>query len=267
MDQLAPNTLIGLVIGLFTLLGFLKSFASFFFNLIALALGALAGLWVYNNGFTIAQKAIEKPQPWMSTTLGITAFVLTIVVIRKILAFLAGKSSEGSQTRSGGFGMPGGFFGLLLGGGFAYFMLTGVRYAGTMSELDRLSKYLSGSIDSSSKEPLFAKLKTWIDESKVGEWHQKIDFLNDPLETQATKLAIIKENSEEKFAQVTSARGGEIIYKAIPVDPAIQEAYDRDRGNFAALLQNKDLQRKLRENLTDEQLRALDIEGILGLRK
>lgn len=265
MDQLAPNTIIALVVGLFTVLGFLKSFVSFFFNLIALALGALAGLWVYNNGYMIAQKAVEKPEPWMSPALGIAAFVFTIVIIRKILGFLSGKSGEGSQARSGGFGMPGGVFGLLLGGGFAYFMLTGVRYAGTMSELERLSGYVSGKIDSSSQEPVFAKLKKWIDESKIGEWHQKIDFLNDPIETNATKLAIIKESSQEKFAQITSQQSGEIIYDAIPVDPAIQEAYDR--GNYAALLNNKEIQKRLRETFSDQQLKNLDIEGILGLRK
>jgi uncharacterized membrane protein required for colicin V production len=263
MDQLSPHTIIGLIIGLFTILGFLKSFVSFFFNLIALALGVLAGLWAYNNGFTIAQKAIEKPQPWMSVALGVSAFVLTIVVIRKILGFLSGKSGEGSQARSGGFGMPGGVFGLLLGGGFAYFMLTGVRYAGTLSELDRLSQYVSGKIATSSNEPLFAKLKKWIDESKVGEWHQKIDFLNDPVETNAAKLAIVKESSLEKFAQITSQQGSEIIYDAIPVDPAIQEAYDQ--GNYAAILRNKEIQKAIRENFTDDQLKSLNIEGILGL--
>ncbi len=264
MDQLPPNTIIALVIGAFTILGFLKSFVSFFFNLIALALGTLAGLWVYNNGFTIAQKVIEKPQPWMSTALGISAFVLTIVAIRKILGFLAGKSGEGSQARSGGFGMPGGIFGLLIGGGFAYFMLTGVRYAGTVAELDRLSKYVTGKVDTSSKEPIFAKLKQWIDQSKVGEWHQKIDFLNDPVETNAIKLAIVKEGSQEKFAQITTQEGSEIIYDAIPVDPAIQEAYDR--GNYAAILRNKELQKVIRENFTDEQLKDLNIEDLLGLR-
>jgi len=263
MDQLSPHTIIGLIIGLFTILGFLKSFVSFFFNLIALALGVLAGLWAYNNGFTIAQKAIEKPQPWMSVALGVSAFVLTIVVIRKILGFLSGKSGEGSQARSGGFGMPGGVFGLLLGGGFAYFMLTGVRYAGTLSELDRLSQYVSGKIETSSNEPLFAKLKKWIDESKVGEWHQKIDFLNDPVETNAAKLAIVKESSQEKFAQITSQQGSEIIYDAIPVDPAVQEAYDQ--GNYAAILRNKEIQKAIRDNFTDDQLKSLNIEGILGL--
>ena len=264
MDQLPPNTIIGLIIGLFTILGFLKSFVSFFFNLIALALGALAGLWVYNNGFTIAQKVIDKPEPWMSVALGIAAFVLTIIVIRKILGFLSGKSGEGSQARSGGFGMPGGTFGLLIGGGFAYFMLTGVRYAGTMAELERLSNYVTGKIDSSSEEPIFVKLKNWIDKSKIGEWHQKIDFLNDPVEANAAKLAIVQESSQEKFAQITAEQGGEIIYDAIPVDPAIQEAYDR--GNYAAILRNKEIQKVIRENFTDEQLKNLNIEGILGLK-
>jgi hypothetical protein len=70
MDQLSPLTLIGGVIALFTILGFLKRFVSFFFNLVALSLGAIAGLWAYNNGFEIAQKAVDKPQPWMSTAIG-----------------------------------------------------------------------------------------------------------------------------------------------------------------------------------------------------
>ena len=264
MDQLPPSTLIGGVIALFTILGFLKSFVSFFLNLIAIALGALVGLWAYNNGFEIAQRVIAQPQPWMSTAIGIATFVLTIVVIRKILAFLSGKSREGSQASSGGFGMPGGIFGLLLGGGFAYFMLTGVRYAGTVSELDRLTNYVSGKIDDSSKEPLFAKLKQWIDSSEIGKWHQTIDFLNDPVEANAAKLAIVKENNIEKFTQITSQEGQEYIPEAIPVDPAIQEAYDR--RNFGALLRNDAIQKKLRETFTDEQLRKLDIEGALGLR-
>ncbi len=169
MDQLSPLTLIGGVIALFTILGFLKRFVSFFFNLVALSLGAIAGLWTYNNGFEIAQKAVDKPQPWMSTAIGISTFIFTVVVFRKITAFLVGKNKEDNQARSGGFRMAGGIFGLLLGASFTYFMLTGVRYAGTVSELDRLTQYVSGKIDASSKEPIFAKLKLWIDSSQIGQ--------------------------------------------------------------------------------------------------
>lgn len=264
MDQLAPNTIVGIVLALFTVLGFAKKFVKLFFNLISLALGSLAGLWAYNNGFFIAKKAVAQPEPWMSVAIGIGALILTIIVIRNILGFLSGKSNEGSQARSGGFGMPGGIFGLLLGGGFAYFMLTGVRYAGTMSELDRLKEFVTGKITSSSKEPTFAKLKNWIDESQIGQWHQKIDFFNNPVDTNAAKLAIVQEN-KEKFAQITSQQGDDIIYDALPVDPTTQEAYDQ--GNFSALLRNKAIQERIRETFSDEQLEKLDIEGLLGLRK
>ena len=116
-----------------------------------------------------------------------------------------------------------------------------------------------------SKEPIFAKLKLWIDSSQIGQWHQKIDFLNDPVEANAAKLAIVKEENLERFATMTSQQGVEFIPDAIPVDPAIQRAYDR--RNFGALLRNEAIQKKLRETFTEDQLRQLDIEGELGLRK
>ena len=65
MDQLSPYTIVGIILALFTVLGILKNFVKFFFNLIALALGSLAGLWAYNNGFSIAKKvAAPKKRIW-----------------------------------------------------------------------------------------------------------------------------------------------------------------------------------------------------------
>ena len=264
MDQLAPNTIIGILLALFTVLGMLKNFVKFFFNLISLALGAVGGLWAYNNSFLISKKFTDQPEPWMQPAIGIGTAILVIIIIRKILGFLSGKSNDGSQTRTGGFGLPGGTFGLLLGAGIAYFMLTGVRYAGTMSELERIKEYVSGKIDESSEEPFFAKLKNWIDNSQVGQWHQKFDFLNDPADTTAAKLAIVKEDSE-KFASVASGSGGIIIYDAIPVDPAIQKAYDE--GNFGAILKNPTLLKRIRDTFSEEHLRSLDVERALGLKE
>lgn len=262
MDQLSPGLLIGGILAVFTLLGFLRSFVAFFFNLIALALGAVAGLWAYNNGYQIAARVVDQPEPWMSAALGVVAFVAVVVMIRKVLAFLSGKSAEGSQTRSGGFGLPGGTFGLLLGLGFAYFMLTGVRYAGTMAELDRLSKFVGGQIDETSKSPFFAKLKAWIDQSQIGKWHQKIDYLNDPAETNAAKLAIVQEDPE-KFAKAIAQGETESIPQALPVDPAIQEAYNR--RNYAAILRNQNARETLRQTFTEEELQRMDVERALGL--
>ncbi len=264
MENLPPNTIIGGILVIFTLLGFLKSFVKAFFNLISLALGGLTGLWAYNHGFLIAKEFTAQPEPWMSTGIGIGTAVITIIIVRGILNFLSGKSNDGSQARTGGFGLPGGTFGLLLGSGIAYFMLTGVRYAGTMSELERLKEFVNGKIDTSSQQPLFAKLKNWIDTSDIGQWHQKIDFLNDPLDSTVAKLAIIKEHPEQ-YAALAADQSSPIIYDALPVDPAIQEAYDQ--GNFAALLRNKEVQAHIRRTFSEKHLRQLDIERALGLKK
>jgi hypothetical protein len=188
------------------------------------------------------------------------------MVIRKVLAFLSGKSSEDSQARSGGFGLPGGVFGLLLGAGVTYFLLTGVRYAGTMAELERLSQFVGGQIEESRQSPLFARLKSWIDNSEIGKWHQKIDFLNDAAESNAAKLAIVRDKDPVKFVEIVAREGDakdEEIAKALPVDPAIQEAYDR--RNFAALLHNEAAREALRSTFRDEQLQQLNVEKAIGL--
>ena len=262
MDQLAPNTIVGIVLALFAVLGFLKNFVKFFFNLISLAIGALAGIWGYNNGFTLAKEVVEKPEPWMPIAIGIGAFIIAVCFVRMVLGFLSGKSSEGSQTRTGGYGLPGGIFGLILGVGIAYFMLTGVRYAGTMAEMGRLKDHLAGKVDD-AKEPMFIQLKKWIDESEIGKWHQKIDFINDPARVNLAKLAVVNENKEQLGVN-TQGRPSEEILEALPVDESLRSSIEE--GDFAAVLRNRNLRQKARDHRDDDALLRLNLEKVLGLR-
>lgn len=263
MDSLAPNTIIGIVLALFAILGFLKNFAKFFFNLIALGIGALAGLWGYNNGFTLAKKVVTQPEPWMPMVIGIGAFVLAVLFVRTILNFLSGKSNDESQARTGGFGVPGGMFGLLLGGGIAYFMLTGVRYAGTMSELGRLRDQLAGKMEEAGEEPFFIKAKEWIDESEIGKWHQKFDFINDQARTNLAKLAVVNENKDQLGIN-TQGRPSDEILEALPVDETISESIKQ--GDFGAVLRNQKLRESARNHQNDDALLRLNLEKILGIR-
>ena len=264
MESLAPNTIVGIVLALFAVLGFLKNFVKFFFNLISLAIGALAGLWGYNNGFSLAKNVVAKPEPWMSLAIGILAFIIGVCFVRMILGFLSGKSSENSQARTGGFGMPGGAFGLILGLGIAYFMLTGVRYAGTMEEMKLLRDHLAGKVTEAGKEPVFAKLKKWIDESDIGKWHQKIDCINDPARVNLAKLAVVNENKDQ-LGIATQGRPSDEILDALPVnDEDIRNSILE--GDFAAVLKNQNLRQRARDHKDDEALLRLNVEKVLGLR-
>ncbi len=264
MDQLAPNTIIGIILAVFAVLGFLKNFVKFFFNLISLAVGGVAGLWGYNNGLPLARKVVADPQPWMAITIGVVCFVVAVCFVRMILGFLSGKSSEDSQAKTGGRGIPGGIFGLLIGIGTAYFMLSGARYAGTLSELSRIKDYLGGKIGEDSETSALAKVKEWINNSQIGKWHEKIDFFNDPARDQLAKLALIREN-QEKMEQLAPEKSTSDVLEAIPVDDDTRRQFES--GDFSSLLKNKDLRGKNLNAAVKEALLRIDIERALGIKK
>jgi len=262
-DSLDANSLILIILAIFVVLGFLKSLFKLFFTLIALALASVAGLWGYNNGFSLAGKVFEKPDPWMPIAVGVIAFLGAFIMFRKILSFLSGKSNEEGQVRTMGFGVPGGIFGLLLGGFIIYSLLTGVRYAGTVSELEQFKGYLAGKVEEGSKEPIFKKMKNWIDNSLLGQWHQKIDFVNDPDQEDAAKLAIVKENANNLTSLLPQVPRAQILNE-LTVDQSILESLEK--GDYGALLKDQSLREKA--NGLDEDSKELirRLEEELGIK-
>ena len=251
----------GLILGLllvFAVLGFIKKLVKLFFLLIALAVGAVAAIWAHNNGFSVAKVLVEQPEQWMMNTIAGVAFFGAFFFARTILGFLHGGSKETGALKSFGFGIPGAILSLGVGAVIAYAALTGVRYAGTMAEMERLKDYANG-IDVSQAEPLLAKVKNWIDTSRLGQMHQKIDFINDPAQANLAKLAIVKEK--------LGAGGDEEILQSITVskEEALQSSIRE--GDFSALLKNDQLRDASQEAANRDRLMRLNIEEALGLKK
>ncbi len=259
-DNIGANEIIAIVMVVFTILGFLKKMVNLFFTVISLGAGALAGIWGYNNGFSIAKNFTETPAPWMPKVVAAVAFIGAFVLIRKILKFITGQSREGTQTNSLGFGIPGSLMGLILGGGISYGLLSGVRYGGTLSELDHLKEYVNGKIESTEDMPMLAQVKNWIDQSKIGQWHQKIDFFNDPAETQLAKLAIIKQGTTDAAKAVIVHEND--IPMALPVDEDTEKIINQ--GDFSALLKKA---KELGVDMDVEKLLRMNIEKALGLQE
>ena len=262
-DSIGASGMILIILAIFAVLGFFKVLAKLFFNLIALGIGTVAGLWGYNNGFSLVAKFIEQPQPWMPVAIGVTCFIGAFSIFRSILKFFSGRGGEGGQVRSMGFGLPGMIFGLLVGGLIAYCLLTGVRYAGTVAELEQFKGYLAGKVEEGSKQPAFTKLKNWIDSSLLGQWHQKIDFVNDPEQEDAAKLAIVKENEKNLTTLLPQIPRAEVI-EEFPVDQSIQDSIDQ--GDYGALLKNQTLREEAKglDGSSRELIRRLEEE--LGIK-
>ena len=262
-DSIGPSGMILIVLAVFAALGFLKVLAKLFFNLIALGIGTVAGLWGYNNGFSLAAKFIDQPQPWMPVAIGVIAFLGAFSIFRSILKFLSGRGGEDGQVRTMGFGLPGMIFGLLVGGFIAYCLLTGVRYAGTVAELEQFKGYLAGKVEEGSKQPAFMKLKNWIDSSLLGQWHQKIDFLNDPEQAELAKLAIVKENENNLTSLLPQVPRAEVI-EEFPVDQSIQDSINK--GDYGALLKNQQLRDKAQKLDDDSRELIRRLEEELGIK-
>lgn len=263
MDEISQFGTDGLIAGtllLFAVLGFMKSLVKLFFLVIALAVGTVAGIWGHNNGFSLSKVLVENPEPWMSIAVAIIAFLGAFFFARTILGFLQGGSKETGAFSRFGFGIPGALLSLVVGGAIAYGILTGVRYAGTLAEMERLKDYASGNLDVSKAEPLLAKLKNWIDSSRLGQLHQQFDFINDPAQANLAKLAIVQEKGE-----VLLQTDAEEILQAIPVskEEALQSSIQE--GDFSALLKNDELRDVSEEAVNRDRLLRLNIEKALGL--
>ncbi|MGC6426339.1 MAG: CvpA family protein [Akkermansiaceae bacterium] len=263
MQQLSQFGIDGLILGLllvFAVLGFIRPLVKLFFLIIALAVGAVAAIWAYNNGFAVSKVLVEKPEPWMSMAVAAIAFFGAFFFARIILGFLHGGSKETGIFHKFGFGIPGAILSLGVGSLIFYGALTGVRYAGTMAEMERLKDYASDNFEGPEAEPILAKLKNWIDRSRMGQFHQKFDVINDPAQATLAKLAIVQEKSDA--LEQTDA---EAILDVIPVsqEEALQSSIRE--GDFSALLKNDQLRDASLEAANRDRLLRLNIEKALGL--
>jgi len=255
----------GLIIGLlllFMVFGFIKHLVKLFFLVIALAVGTVVGIWGYNNSFSVSKVLVENPEPWMSTAVAMISFLGAFFFARAILSFLQGGSKETGTFRKFGFGIPGAILSLAVGGAIAYGALTGIRYAGTMAEMERLKDYASDTLDVSKAEPLLVKLKKWVDSSKVGQLHQQFDFINDPAQANLAKLTIVQEKTGALDQSDTEG-----ILNAIPDSKEEALRSSIREGDFSALLKDDQLRDASQEAANRDRLLRLNIEKALGLEK
>lgn len=260
ISEVGTDVLIIGVLGVFAILGFIRRLVKLLFLIIALAVAAVAAVWAYNNSFSAAKILVEQPEPWMSTAIAGIAFLGAFFFARTVLGFLHGGSKETGVFKKFSFGIPGALLSIMIGGAIAYVALTGVRYAGTMAELERLKDYANGSLDPSKAEPFFAKLKSWVDESKLGQLHQQFDVFNDPAQANLAKLTIVKEKANE--LEQSDAR--EILH-AIPITQEEALKSSIREGDFSALLNDDGLRDVSMEAVNRDRLLRLNIERSLGL--
>ncbi|MGE9267574.1 MAG: CvpA family protein [Verrucomicrobiales bacterium] len=254
-NDLSTGGVIGLIVVVFAVLGFVKGLVKLLFALLAVALAAYAGWWGYQNGHSIAANIVEQPEPWMSTAVALIAGVGVYSLCRSVLGFLTSGFNSTGAAKKVGFGPPAGLFGLLVGAAMAYGAVVGVRYLGSVAELRHLDENLENPQEETSR-PLFARLKKQIDESKPGRWLREYDFLNDE---EGEKLAKALVAQKEKVALSLREDSGELL-KLVAFDQELA-ALAKER-NYAALLSHPKVKEALKNPQVREALQNLDFEKL-----
>lgn len=261
---------IGVIIAAFLIFGFVKGMVRTAFACIALAGGILAGLWGFRKGEAIAGTLVSNPDPWMSAAVGIILGLAIFFVARALFGILL--SPVGARDgKPRNLPLPGSILGLFMGTAFAWFCLSGIRYIGTLSELESLKAAIADKTKIEKvSPPLFAKFKRLIDSSAPGRFHQKFDILNDPSRSNLAKLVVLVQSPLAVATAATDKEIRDAIYETPKINIVILEKSADlkpfvEKGQYSHLLSSDIIKNACGDEDVKKALAPLDIEKALGL--
>lgn len=270
---------LGLIIIAFIIIGLLKGFIRMTFGLVALSVGAGAGFWGFQNGLSWAGKLIDDPDPWMAGAVGLIIGFASFFVARALFGIILtpSKPKEGAKRK---FTPGGGILGFVMGIAFTWCCLSGIRYAGTLSELEWVRAALSskewlnasGTEDRLAKQPAqpaLSKLKRQLDASLAGQLHEKIDLINSRARANLSKLTLLVDNERVwtranlKADVRAAAKQAQINYLLTEQKAQLKALYSQ--GQTAQLLNSDSIKKVCAEENARSRLEDLDIEAAIGL--
>lgn len=270
---------LGLIVIAFIIIGLLKGFVRMTFGLVALSVGAGAGFWGFQNGLSWAGKLIDDPDPWMAGAVGLIIGFAAFFVARALFGIILtpSKPKEGAKRK---FTPSGGILGFVMGVTCTWCCLSGIRYAGTLSELEWVRAALSSKewLNASTPEdrlskqpaqPALSKLKRQIDATLAGKLHEAHDRLNNRAHANLSKLTLLVDNERVwtranlKADVRAAARQAQINYLLTEQKAQLKALYSQ--GQTAQLLNSDSIKKVCAEENARSRLEDLDIEAAIGL--
>ncbi len=253
----------------FTLIGLVKGMVRMFFGLVSLAAGGIAAYWGFQRGDAIAGYMISKPDPWMAGAVGVLMGLAVFFTARAIFGMVAGptKVVDGKKQISPG---PGALLGIIGGLAFCCFLISGLRYLGTLTELDWLKQCLAeeGKI-TQLPQPALVSLRNTVDATPPGKFHREHDRLNNPERAQLARLKVLTKNNyatrvASGNAAVMAAFNQPEIRKFLETTPELLTYIQDDQ--FSHLLANKKVRELSAVPAVRETLAPIELPLALGIQ-
>lgn len=270
LSDLGINGGIGAIVVACIVLGVIKGLIRMAFGMIALIAGVIGGFWGFQKGSSIAGTVVSSPDPWMSAAVGLIIGLIIFFIARALFGVLLTPSGGNTQAAKP-LAFPGGILGLFVGAIFAWFCLAGIRYVGTMAELDWIKTSITSGEEKivKSDPPFLVKLKRSLDASGPGQFHEEYDILNDRAQANLAKLTVLLEN----MGAFSSALAEQDVRLAVN-EKNIREMLEKksadvrtfiDSGQYAHLLASDPIRNTCESEEAVKLLEVLDLEKAIGL--
>lgn len=258
---------IAFVVLVFMIMGFAKGLARMFLMMVGLVAAGLAAYWGFQRGGNVAAMVVPDPAPWMVGALGAAMGLAVFFVFRATFGIVLGpiKIKEGRRHH---YALPGGFVGFLTGLAFVWFIMSGIKYVGSLAEMRRLRDSLSGDTVEKTDEPLLVAMKRKIEHSAPGQFHATYDFLNDAARSNLAKLFILVQNKEAitlatSDPEVRKTFGQAEVREFLETSPEFLPFIEE--GQFSRVLESAKTRSVSARPEAHDVLAGADIEIALGL--
>lgn len=270
LSDLGVNGGIGAIVVACIVLGVIKGLIRMAFGMIALVAGVIGGFWGFQKGASIAGTVVASPDPWMSAVVGLVIGLGIFFVARALFGVLL-TPAGGNAPSAKPLAFPGGVLGLFAGGVFAWFCLAGIRFVGTVAELDWIKTSITSDKEKivKSPPPFLVKLKRALDASGPGQFHEKYDILNDRAQANLAKLTVLLENK----GAFDGALGEQNVRQAVN-EKNVREMLEKksadvrtfiESGQYAHLLSSDPIRDACESEEAVKLLEVLDLEKTIGL--
>lgn len=270
ITDIGSSGLVALVVIVTTVFGVIKGMVRMLFGLIALLISALGTYWGFMRGGPLMSGYFPDQPSWLPAVVGLVMGLAFFFISRAILGTILRptKVIDGKTKNLGGLG---GLVGIMTGVVAVAFAISATRYLGTIAEIDRLHQAINGK-EVNKEAPVSPLIiaKNFIDDSKLGQMHQKFDFINDPSRAQLAKLKVL---TQEQHAINLAAGGNRSVYdalaqadvrKILATTPDLELAFIEDK-HWGHLLDSQRLREVAQLPAAREVLLLAEIEEALGI--
>ena len=267
LQDIGTVGIIGIVLLTFATIGFCKGLIRTILAILCLVITGYVAIWGQEHAHELTGSWVKNPGPWLSWGVGIIAGLVAFILCRYLLHFLVDPFNSSKTGRRIGFGLPAAFITFFVGAAFIWLLLSGIRYGGSLAEIEDTQFQLLEDEDSSSTQdrihryttPLLLKAKRLLDTSSAGKWHQLTDPFYSPEKITLCKILVLYHHTPSRHRMMKTPKLSALLNQASLIDLAHRDEIKKAAisGNAHTLYSADTITKALADSELTEQLHDL----------